>query len=1699
VTAPSDFRTATQTQLCSITAVDLSNPARPMAQGYIRQESYIPIDLRYHTGAVHVIPAIGEQWYVKRLGLCWVLDRKLPFNTDVLLNVADNPVPGQVQIGSSGPQAGPLQLSGSSVNVGGPLSFTPVPDDQMPDPTTVKPGTMIYNVSQGLVVSDGSGWAPAGSGGGPDVDNWDDIVLPPDGVPRSDLDTSTRDSLDKADTALQTVPTDSVGTTQIQDGSITISDLDPATISALSGGIKSWDSSHWNSGSVTVYNGKLYQAQADIPAGSAPPDVNSNWVQVAGNSLPPDGNPADYLGGDVLWHPLDISSVAGLSAALAALSAGGGLPLTTKGDILTRTATDLVRKAVGTNGYALLADATQTDGLRWGQIAANSLLGMLDPSQVPNLSDLLGGVTAGQCPLLSDLLGALNPSQLSGVLTPGQVPTLNNLLGSLVPGQILGTLSPSQVPILSALGGLLNPSQLSGVLGASQVPALSALTGLLNPTQIFGALLPAQVPNIQDLLGALTAGQIPNLPASIINAGTFDPTRIPLLSNLLGSVTAGQVPALSALSGLLNPSQLNGALGASQVPALSALTGLLNPSQIFGTLLPAQVPGLSSLTGLLNPGQITGTLAAGQVPTLQNLLGTLTAGQLGPLPAAQITSGQFPQSMITNLITDLGGKALGTDLTSLMSTLGLGTATNTAITNRFANINASGLLALVGLAPGALPSGITLPGGQLTGSVAAALISGVLGGANIPSLPPGQIVGPGTFAQGLIPSLTGGWGGTIAGSLLTGSVASTLLSGVLNQTLIPSLTSGWGGTIAGSLLSGNVAASLINGALTGATIAGSALTSAITAANVPSLPAGWGKTIDGSLLGGSVLGSLISGALSGATLAASALTAGAIPAGITLPGSQLSSAISAANVPALPAGWGKTIDGSLLGGSVAGSLISGLLNASTLPSLPAGWGKTIDASLIINALLPANIPTIDASKVVGGIFNINQIPQTQLALDASQIVSGELARWLMPLVPVSSIGNVSPELLANPNYATAASVSGAGTWTWLATPDHTGDGSGCVSATCNGTLKQLMSDPDISVADGQVLNCSHWLQWSGVTGSGACFKLQVIAYQGTALYNTTDLQTISNPAASSGWQQLSGTYSVPAGAGVTSIRLAICITAAATAGTTYWDDGSVKKSQLMLPDWVNGLVGFQNNTNTQVAARALQTDVMSLVNNLGLGSFASVSAGLTPITNRMQNLNASGQLPGSALIGSVASTLISGVLGIGNIPTSQLTKGNISDLQLITDQLTNGLIGAGSQYNSTAIPVAGSASARGSIDRIFQQVSDNVSMVQAMQVANQQTQQTAGVSITVDFSTVPDGPAPSQWTVTYSGSGTSVAGVKGGIAGWTTLNNDGNRTAIWRYNVQPTATDWQQISGSMQAPPAQASGSSAAPRLYAMGRVNSTSTDYVWARGYCTGFLSYAADLGYTKAGVDTVWVSGINFGWNLSISMRCGANNNAREYQVFAGTTLVKDYVEVGTNSMMDSSHRYWGCRSEMTSGSGGALDPGGIASGTCFDNMPPSSLGSTFRASRANTATVSVAGTGQQFLPGSFFDTVERITGDYSWDAVTAGGVLTFQTEGTFLVNIGYGLNNLPGNSKLDIAIIVQYASGGGATLIRRCGSTFADSYAANSAYNATGCALIYFKPGDRMAVGTIATSGSTSLVGSTDQARSFLEVALVNRSLG
>jgi hypothetical protein len=116
------------------------------ATGITRERTTININCSFPVGGLIVTPAVGEQWYVQRVGIYYTLLQRLPGNSKELqVDAAE----GQVQVGSSGP----LTLHGSEVQV----------------ESNLKLGSTLYRDTDGTLessIDEGATWTEIkGSGG----------------------------------------------------------------------------------------------------------------------------------------------------------------------------------------------------------------------------------------------------------------------------------------------------------------------------------------------------------------------------------------------------------------------------------------------------------------------------------------------------------------------------------------------------------------------------------------------------------------------------------------------------------------------------------------------------------------------------------------------------------------------------------------------------------------------------------------------------------------------------------------------------------------------------------------------------------------------------------------------------------------------------------------------------------------------------------------------------------------------------------------------------------------------------------------------------------------------------------------------------------------------------------------------------------------------------------------------------------------------------------------------------------------------------------------------------------------------------------------------------------------------------------------------------------------------------------------------
>ena len=272
------------------------------------------------------------------------------------------------------------------------------------------------------------------------------------------------------------------------------------------------------------------------------------------------------------------------------------------------------------------------------------------------------------------------------------------------------------------------------------------------------------------------------------------------------------------------------------------------------------------------------------------------------------------------------------------------------------------------------------------------------------------------------------------------------------------------------------------------------------------------------------------------------------------------------------------------------------------------------------------------------------------------------------------------------------------------------------------------------------------------------------------------------------------------------------------------------------------------------------------------------------------------QLPATVLstVSGVAASLVSGLLGTSNIPAldaSKVTTGtfgitqipvaslnrtNITDLQSTIDSVVN-YLGSNTGSSSNAISLA-------------QQVMTNLRqsvVFTSQQVAELQTQASGagnnGTQVDVPFAKYADGAFPSDFTVSYTGSGTSSHVISGGEAA-ATLVNDADRAwnVIWANNN--FLSDYQSAYVTFDTGPYAAFGQTAATEIRL--RENSGGTSYVWLRIENSGAWVYQYSMGYCVSGTRTTWISPTAFAAASTIRFYAGTPGGLRQYQIKAVTT---------------------------------------------------------------------------------------------------------------------------------------------------------------------------------------------------------------------
>lgn len=139
-----------------------------------------------------------------------------------------------------------------------------------------------------------------------------------------------------------------------------------------------------------------------------------------------------------------------------------------------------------------------------------------------------------------------------------------------------------------------------------------------------------------------------------------------------------------------------------------------------------------------------------------------------------------------------------------------------------------------------------------------------------------------------------------------------------------------------------------------------------------------------------------------------------------------------------------------------------------------------------------------------------------------------------------------------PNAASISSDAAGSGWSWDGSLDHTGTpGSGSAKVTADGTL-HAMHGVVTPVQPGQTVSPQAFVMWSGLTSTAGSAPIQFQLRLNSG--GTVPIASVSSPASSASWTELSGTYTVPDDGSVTTVQMRLVVTPDALTGPINWDD-----------------------------------------------------------------------------------------------------------------------------------------------------------------------------------------------------------------------------------------------------------------------------------------------------------------------------------------------------------------------------------------------------------------------------------------------------------------------------------------------------------------------------------------------------------------
>ena len=772
------------------------------------------------------------------------------------------------------------------------------------------------------------------------------------------------------------------------------------------------------------------------------------------------------------------------------------------------------------------------------------------------------------------------------------------------------------------------------------------------------------------------------------------------------------------------------------------------------------------------------------------------------------------------------------------------------------------------------------------------------------------------------------------------------------------------------------------------------------------------------------------GAVTTAKIPANAVTATQINAGAVTNAKVATNAIATANIQSNAVTTAKIPSNAITTALInTGAVTANELAAASVTNAKVATDAIATANIQANAVNGSKTTGLDAAKITTGAMAQAQVTNLTNDLGARVDYSAYQA----------FLSGGSQNICSNPGFEDTTQYLSSASWggTYSTVEKRSGARSALLTGTAATKYIALLTNKTAEVYFNGAPSRRFYLEFyvktdSAQTGTTAAVGIGIWSYTAANASVTSTSVTFSfnyinaNKDPVTGWARCFGYILLPATATIAKLRPLMYVSSGATSGNFWFDDVLVQD--------------VTEVANTNVALFNQTTSGTTILPGAVPGLEGSKITGGTVAADRIANLAASkitsGTFPDARIASGLnAAKLTTGTLPIARIADAAITTAKIGNNQ-ITGPKTAGLDGSkitgGSiaenlvqnlpqartdiqnTFNKLAgVLTSGEDNASGTvIDNVvaallktYNTLQDHSADLQALK-SEKASAQAKGAVFNINFSDYSNGafsttaaPGTNTFRVIYSGVGTSTLGVQSGVAQWYATNNaDRNATLIWNT---PTNTDFQVIAGTMTTPPQQPASGVTAPRFHAIGRVNSTGNTYVWARAYSDGFLSFKGEIGRTVSGVETVWATNIPLTWSLDMRFVLGVGTNARQYQVYSGSTLVWTHTESGAanvnyttktststvGSTLGASNRQWGAIAQIRGGSGGPWHSGKVGATSVSDNESPQVNGSVARMDRTSTANVSyTGGSAVTAIPNSFFNVVEYESPDVDADAATS-----------------------------------------------------------------------------------------------------------------